>query len=688
MISMRFCPGCGAGNRPAHTHCFACGQILASDSEHGNMLLHNRYQPDILLGSGGFSRVYHARDVQADGREVAIKQIHLQGLSAEEAIEATDTFNREVALLSSLRHPQIPQLYDHFRDQEHWYLVLEYLEGTTLEAYLETRATQGRAIGVDEALALVQHVCVVLEYLHTRQPAVIFRDLKPGNIMRTPSGRLCLIDFGIARQYRPGQRRDTQRLGSPGYAAPEQYGRSQTTPHTDIYSLGVLLRTLLSGQDAPPSPQGLAPLRLGTSAAETDLAALLQRMLADDPAERPAHARSVAAALEQVQQALRAVHERERIWVPPSPQEVPPAMSGSQQQVLLQVLPELPAMKGHIRRRKMLGGIGGLAAMLISGEILWQALHVGQTPEPEPAPAVRLPPANLLYTYQNHSDAVWNAAWSPNALRIASCSLDTTVQVWDALNGSNPFIYRGHTDVLMDVTWSPDGARIASASYDTTVQVWNAPDGSNVVRYQRHTAAVMETSWSPDGMRIASCSLDRTVQIWNAADGRALQAYLKHTGEVYSVKWSPDGRRLASASQDHTVQVWDATTMQTLVVYRGHRDSVYEVAWSPDGRRIASASRDGTVHLWNEADGGDTLVYRGHTQTVNGVAWSPDGTQVASVSDDSTVRIWHATDGRTVLTYTGHTQPVIAASWSPSGTLMASTSQDATVQVWRVSRNL
>lgn len=684
MMSLRFCPVCGAGNKPAHTHCFACGQILTIDSEQGDMLLHGRYRPDILLGSGGFSRVYHARDLQEDGREVALKQIHLQGLSAEEVIEATDTFNREVALLSTLRHPQIPQLYDHFRDQNHWYLVLEYLQGTTLETYLETRMARGRPIGVDEALSLVQQVCVVLEYLHTRQPAVIFRDLKPGNIMRTPSGRLCLIDFGIARQYRPGQLRDTQRLGSPGYAAPEQYGRTQTTAHTDIYSLGVLLRTLLSGQDAPPSPQGLAPLSPGASAAETDLATLLQQMLADDPAERPADARSVAAALEQVQQALRAVDERERIWVPPSSQEVSSAPSGSQYQILLPASPELPAREGHFGRRKMLGGIGGLAAMVISGEILWQALHMGQTPEPKPAPAVRLPPANLLYTYRNHSDAVWNAAWSPNALRIASCSLDTTAQVWDALTGSNPFIYRGQTDVLMDVAWSPDGKRIASTSYDKTVQVWNAADGSNVVRYHKHTAAVMEASWSPDGTCIASCSFDKTVQIWTAADGRALQAYLKHTGEVYSVKWSPDGRRLASASQDHTVHVWDAATMQTLVVYRGHGDCVYEVAWSPDGTRLASASRDGTVHLWNEADGGDPLVYRGHTQAVNGVAWSPDGTQIASVSDDTTVRIWNARDGKTFLTYTGHTQPVIVASWSPGGTLMASTSQDATVQVWRI----
>lgn len=685
MISMRFCPVCGAGNKPVYTHCFACGQMLTIGSESVAALLHDRYQLGILLGSGGFSLVYRARDMGADGRDVAIKQIQLQGLSAEEVIEATDTFNREIVLLSSLHHPQIPQLYDHFHDQNHWYLVLEYLEGTSLEAYLETRAAQGRAIQVDEALSMVQQLCVVLEYLHTRQPAVIFRDLKPGNIMRAPSGKLCLIDFGIARQYRPGQVRDTQRLGSPGYAAPEQYGRTQTTAQADIYSLGVLLHALLSGQNLATSPQGLAPLRLGNAVAEAALAALVQQMLADDPGARPAHARNVAAALEQVQQARRAIHERGRIWVPPLPQEIPPIMSGSQHQVLLPALPgpcSLPPTRRRLKRRNVLGSIGGLAAALIGGEVLWQAFHAEQTPETGPAPHPS--PANLVYTYLGHTDAVWNTAWSPNALRIASCSLDKTVHVWDALNGHNTFIYHRHTDQLIDVSWSPDGTRIASASYDETAQVWNARDGSHIVRYQGHTAPVMEANWSPNETRIASCALDKTVHIWTADDGRLILAYRGHSGEVYSVKWSPDGTRLASASQDHTVHIWDAVTMHTLFVYKGHKDSVYEVAWSPDGKRIASASRDGTVHLWNEADAGNILVYKGHTQAVNGVAWSPDGTQIASASNDATVQIWNAKDGGTFFIYTGHTQPVTVASWSPSGALIASSSQDATVQVWEV----
>ena len=322
MINIHFCPVCGTANELARTPCFACGhpQIKgrAGQEEADQALLHGRYQPGMILGSGGFSVVYRARDLQT-GREVAIKQVTLCNLTAQETIEATNTFNREVSQLCALRHPQIPQLYDHFSDREHWYLVLQYLEGITLETYLEMRTTQGKSLHMNEALALAFQLCGVLEYLHTQEPPVIFRDLKPSNIIRTPGGTLCLIDFGIARHFREGQARDTQPLGSPGYAAPEQYGHAQTTPQTDIYSLGALLHALLSGQDPAEQPHGLAPLRLDTLAGGSDLAALAQRMVSSSPSERPASIGEVVTALEAIQR-QRLLQAAAHIWRPPIPQ--------------------------------------------------------------------------------------------------------------------------------------------------------------------------------------------------------------------------------------------------------------------------------------------------------------------------------------------------------------------------------
>ena len=127
---------------------------------------------------------------------------------------------------------------------------MSFIEGETLDSYLRRRAV----LPVEKVLSIAIQLATVLSFLHTRKPTIIFRDLKPANVMQTPEGQLYLIDFGIARHFKWDQVKDTLVLGSPGYAAPEQYGRAQTTPQTDVYSLGVLLHQLLTGLDPSLTP--------------------------------------------------------------------------------------------------------------------------------------------------------------------------------------------------------------------------------------------------------------------------------------------------------------------------------------------------------------------------------------------------------------------------------------------------
>ncbi len=234
-----------------------------------NYVLAGRYLIESQLGQGGFGLIYKARDLDQRNKWVAIKQITLHGLSPQDMIEATDTFNREVTLLSLLKHASLPRIYDQFTDPEHWYVVMEYIQGETLEDML--KHARGGCLPAKQVIDISLVLCDVLSYLHSQHPPVIFRDVKPANIMITRDGRLYLIDFGIARQYRSGQVKDTGALGSPGYAAPEQYGRAQTTAQTDIYGLGATLQTLLTGKDPldiaiegmpsdHPIPQRLQPL--------------------------------------------------------------------------------------------------------------------------------------------------------------------------------------------------------------------------------------------------------------------------------------------------------------------------------------------------------------------------------------------------------------------------------------------
>lgn len=321
-LSLFYCPVCGAANEPDRSICFACKQPFTPPlTTYGHIpLLLERYQVLTQVGAGGFGVVYKARDRQAQDCLVAVKQINVRGLSQQEVIDATDGFNREVQILSRLSHPHLPRIHTHGTDPEHWYVVMDFIEGETLEAYLhDPAAPQGsiRALKLDEVLNIGLQLCDVLSYLHAHQPPIIFRDLKPANVMRTKHGQLYLIDFGIARFFKPGQTRDTSPLGSPGYAAPEQYGRAQTTPQTDIYSLGALLYCLISGDDPSNHAFQFPPLKLSHMDGVRELDALIQYMISPKREQRPVSMLEVRGALQRLQ-TIHIQVNRSPIWTPAS----------------------------------------------------------------------------------------------------------------------------------------------------------------------------------------------------------------------------------------------------------------------------------------------------------------------------------------------------------------------------------
>ena len=272
----------------------------------GHHLLHQRYRILSQVGEGGFSAVYKAVDTLQGDHTVAIKAITLSGLRPQEVIEATEAFNREMALLSGLKHSNLPHIYDHFSDSECWYLVMDFIEGITLEKHLETMPESRLATG--EVLEIGIMLSVVLEYLHSRQPAIIFRDLKPTNVMLRPGAGIALIDFGIARHFKPGQAKDTIPFGSPGYAAPEQYGKAQTTPRSDIYGLGALLHQLLTGDDPSQTPFHFASLQVEDQPELCDLEELIMQMVQMDAAKRPESITIVKEELQRIAQSWSMQH--------------------------------------------------------------------------------------------------------------------------------------------------------------------------------------------------------------------------------------------------------------------------------------------------------------------------------------------------------------------------------------------
>ena len=288
-------------------------------------------------------------------------------------------------------------------------------------------------------------------------------------------------------------------------------------------------------------------------------------------------------------------------------------------------------------------------------------------------------------------------AWQPaahsvspttGAPRIASGSLDHTVQVWDAFSGDHAFTYKGHNGAVEVVAWSPDNdSRIASGSTDRQVQVWDASAGQRLLTYTGHTDGVLSLSWSPDGKYIASAGKDATVQVWDTHKGHLLFAYHGHKDWIGSVAWSPDGKYIASASADKTVQVIDARKGHHIVTYTGHTDKVWAIAWASDSQRLASGGDDHTVQVWQATTGHHIYTYNGHSSPVETVAWSPNGpslsSRIASGSEDRTVQVWDPAAPENSFTYSNHFGTVWDIAWSPDGTHIASASLDHTVQVWQ-----
>ncbi|HEY1013026.1 MAG TPA: serine/threonine-protein kinase, partial [Herpetosiphonaceae bacterium] len=261
-------------------------------------VLQGRYAIVRPLGSGGFGSVFLATDSRLGNRNVAIKYFATAHMRPDEAAASAQLFQGEAHTLANLSHPNLTAVLDYFEVEGGWVLVMGYVPGDSLAA---VQQRLNGPFGEEQVIDWAIELCNVLDYLHRQKPPLVFRDLKPSNIMRTPEGKLMLIDFGIVRSFKEGQHQDTVQLGTPGYAPPEQYG-GQTEPRSDLYSLGATLYVLLTGERVTggfsvPSVRARSPW------VSERLDQLIQRLTALRPQDRPASAAAVRAELENLKAA-------------------------------------------------------------------------------------------------------------------------------------------------------------------------------------------------------------------------------------------------------------------------------------------------------------------------------------------------------------------------------------------------
>ncbi|MDH7487096.1 MAG: bifunctional serine/threonine-protein kinase/formylglycine-generating enzyme family protein [Anaerolineae bacterium] len=256
------------------------------------MILQHRYRIIRQIGGGGQALVYLAEDTNL-GSLRAIKELTPDpAATPQERQAAYDQFQREARILAGLNHPHLARVWDHFREGGNAYLVMDYIDGQTLEKIME------QAAGFLPEAAVLRwagQLCDVLDYLHRQQPPIIFRDLKPSNVMLDKDDEIKLIDFGIARWFDPAKKTDTLKMGTAGYAPLEQYvGRGQTDARSDIYALGATLYHLLTGHEPevaparvlPGQPDALRPARAHNPRISLASEAALTKATAVDPAQR------------------------------------------------------------------------------------------------------------------------------------------------------------------------------------------------------------------------------------------------------------------------------------------------------------------------------------------------------------------------------------------------------------------
>jgi len=637
-----FCIDCGAANSEEAKFCFACGQLVKRDGgvssnveQSGELktgdVLRQRYQILSQIGQGGFGAVYKAEDSELGQRMVAVKEMSYQKRSAQEIEDGIEAFKREALMLAGLKHEHLPHIYEHFSENDRWYLVMDYIEGETLESRFE-KARDG-SLPLVMALQIALQLCNVLEYLHTRQPPIIFRDLKPSNIILTPEGSLFLVDFGIARHFKPGQAKDTIAFGSPGYAAPEQYGKTQTTPRADIYSLGSILHQMLSGHDPSLSPFRYAPL----PAQNPILQQLVLSMLEMDENARPA-------SISDVKRTLRTAREQP---VQPALNAVGPLLRSSQ------LVPALPSSQ----RYPAVLSLPGIGGPLAGG------------------------PGAPLQVHHHHYGMVRAVAWSPDSANAASAT-DAIVRVWDTKNGKNICSYQEHRGNIRQMVWSPLGTRIASVSEENKIRIWDAQDGKAIFTYPGISPLTRTLAWSHDGRFLAAAG-GAHIAIWDTDQSMIVEKLSRSRADFTSLSWAPDGKSLAVTS-DNRVLVWKLDAPKRLKVRMYHYTTrVNVVAWSPNGIYLASGGNDHAIHVWDITNERLVGAYRYHLQSVTTLSWAPDSRRIVSGGFSEYINIWDAITGWHITSYYAHAGMAMALAWSPNGQAILSGGSDRRVCVWR-----
>jgi serine/threonine-protein kinase len=342
------CPSCGSMFPSGTRFCSECGATMtgalvrqATGMLPANRMLRDRYLILKKLAQGGQSAVYLVADTLDGSKQYALKEMSESELSPAEKTQALADFQREADMLRLLNHPALAKVYGTFVEETRHYMLIEYIAGRNLEGVL---AEAGKPLPEAEVVAWGIALCDLLAYLHRQDPQIIYRDLKPSNIILQPDDTIKLIDFGIARFQQTGQSKDTVCLGTDGYAPIEQYS-GKTAPRSDLYALGATLYHLLTNRVPAAAPTRIAdatsfvPPRTLNPALSPGAEAVLLRAMEVHPTQRYADAEEMREALQALGTGAIDEASPRRAIVRRPPAQRLPAGSGNPSHVSSRPLP-------------------------------------------------------------------------------------------------------------------------------------------------------------------------------------------------------------------------------------------------------------------------------------------------------------------------------------------------------------
>lgn len=302
-----------------------------------------------------------------------------------------------------------------------------------------------------------------------------------------------------------------------------------------------------------------------------------------------------------------------------------------------------------------------------------------------------------------HTGEIWSARFGPNGDWVASGSVDSTVRIWDAGDGTVLRAIRQPAGITA-VDISPDGNQLVTASYDAKLRCWELPEGKLIKEFIGHTGTVWSVDFSPDGKSIASCGEDATIKLWNVTTGELVRTFQGHSSNVWDIKFSPGGDKLVSGSFDKTVRIWSLYDGKLLHTLTKHSEAIVALSYSPDGQKLVSTSDDKSVKVWDTKSW--VLLYSLDVPEHNQAAdFSPDNRLLLTGGRDKTtfgellqnflgdseynkgvsMRLWDAHTGKLLQTFSEHGNDVNDVSFSPDGKRILGASSDKTIRLWKKS---